>query len=177
MIAFLDVQLMKQSDGKLATTVYRKPSNTNLTIRPQSCQHPRTSTASFKGELCRAHRICSSPELLKKEIEFIIDLYCANGHDRNHLEEIAANYSPPSPDSNPTTKSRSKQTVAHAQVEQVPTNLFHVLPFRGIDLANGEEYRPYAHIPYLPGNTYQQIRRSLTKAGVNTCPTSGQLYC
>ena len=55
-----------------------------------------------------------------------------------------------------------------------PENLFDVLPFRDVDLSDKEEHQLYARIPYIAGNVYHQIRRSLQKAGVNTCPTSGR---
>ena len=61
-IAFLDVFVTKGEDGKLSTRIYRKPSNTNVTVKPQSCQHPNTVFGLFKSEICRAYRLCSSPE-------------------------------------------------------------------------------------------------------------------
>ena len=73
-IAFLDVFVTRNDDGTLSTRVYRKPSNTNISIKPNSCQEPKTSLASFKGELCRCHRLCSSPEQIQKEINFTLDL-------------------------------------------------------------------------------------------------------
>ena len=81
-IAFLDVFVTRKEDGTLTTRVYRKPSNTNIGLKPQSCQDPKTIVASFKGELCRCHRLCSSPDQIKKEIEFTLDLYENNGHNR-----------------------------------------------------------------------------------------------
>ena len=50
-IAFLDVYVTRQDDGKLKTRIYRKPSNTNVTVKPQSCQHPGTAIATFKSEI------------------------------------------------------------------------------------------------------------------------------
>ena len=67
-----------------------------ITIKPQACQHPATAISNFKGELCRAHRICSSEADFKKEVKFLLDLFEDNGHKRDKLEEIARNYSPPS---------------------------------------------------------------------------------
>ena len=56
----------------------------------------------------------------------------------------------------------------------IPDNLFDVLPFKECDLSEKTESQPYARIPFLPNNTFHQIRRSLKKAGINTCATSGQ---
>ena len=94
-IAFLDVHIKKESNGRLSTSVYRKPSNTNLTIKPTSCQHPQTAIATFKSELCRAYRLCSSESKTKDEINFIMDLFVDNGHDRARPEQVAAAYKPP----------------------------------------------------------------------------------
>ena len=57
--------------GKLSTKIFRKPSNTNISIKAQSCQDPKTALASFKGELCRCHRLCSTEEQVKEEIDFV----------------------------------------------------------------------------------------------------------
>ena len=62
-IAFLDVLVTRHDDGKMTTSLYRKPSNTNICLKPQSCQDPKTALASFKGELCRCHRLCTTPRI------------------------------------------------------------------------------------------------------------------
>ena len=104
-IAFLDVHITRQNDGSLTTKIYRKPSNTNIGIKPQSCQDPKVVTASFKGELCRCYRLCSSIEQTKKEIQFTLNLYEDNGNNREKLQKIADEYEPPQNQ----TKSREKK--------------------------------------------------------------------
>ena len=94
-LAYLDALILLQADGSLLTDVYRKPSNTGLTIQPRSCQDPKNWVGAFKGALCRAYRICSTPDLLKKEISFLIDNYEDNGFDRRRLTNIAKHYKPP----------------------------------------------------------------------------------
>ena len=66
----------------MTTKIYRKPSYTNIGLKPQSCQDPKTATASFKGELCLCYRLCSSLELTKNEVEFTLNLFEDNGHNR-----------------------------------------------------------------------------------------------
>ena len=172
-IAFLDVFLTRQDDGSISTRVYRKSSNTNITVKPQSCQNPQTVIATFKGELCRAHKLCSTPEQTQKEIEFLLDLFEDNGHDRSKLAAIATEYRPPTT-AQPKKKDRNKytQSINTTQSNEIPDNLFDVLPFRDDNTYN-EEYKPYACIPYIPGGLSYQLKRSLTKAGVNTCFKSG----
>ena len=60
-IPFLDVLVTRRENGRLETEVYRKPSNTNVIIKPNSCHDPNIHAATLKGEIARATRICSSP--------------------------------------------------------------------------------------------------------------------
>ena len=41
--------------------------------------------------MCRAKRICSQKHL-QKEIDFLIDIFVENGHDKNNLTNIARDY-------------------------------------------------------------------------------------
>ena len=91
-LAFLDVLIIRKDDGSLTTQIYRKESNTNVIIGPNSCHDPQIHTATFKGEICRASRICSTPKLLEKDIAFTLDVYQDNGHNREKLETIAKDY-------------------------------------------------------------------------------------
>ena len=170
-IPFLDVLITREDDGSLSTTVYRKPSNTNICIKPNSCQDPKTAVATFKGELCRCHRLCSSPENTKKSIDFVIDLFEDNGHDRSMLQKIANTYKPPSKNNN-----KNKTTNPSERETQ---NLFDALPFKhsplgavsdmGAELEEEEEIEPkmFACLPYVPEISHQ-LRRALSKAGVHT---------
>ena len=89
-IAFLDALVTRHDDGSLTTQVFRKPSNTNICIKPNSCQDPKVAMGAFKGELCRCHRLCTSTEQIKKETEFVVDLFEDNGFDREKkLKNIA----------------------------------------------------------------------------------------
>ena len=144
-IAFLDVQffvhITRHDDGTLSTKVYRKPSNTNIGIKPQSCQDPRTAIASFKGELCRCHRLCSSPTQTKKEIEFVLDLYEDNGHDRAILKNIADTYTPPQQthNNNRANNTHSKDKTPKHVITDETKSLFDVLPFKNGNLSDDED--------------------------------------
>ena len=130
-IAFLDVFLTRQTNGKLNTKVYRKPSNTNITIKPHSCQHPLTAISNFKSELCRAHRLCSTKEDLDKEIKFIINMFQDNGHNRNKLEKIAKEYTPPTiKRKDGHSKKQNNRQNKNNHTKEIPENLFDVLPLR-----------------------------------------------
>ena len=171
-IAFLDVFVTREDDGTLSTRVYRKPSNTNISIKPNSCQEPKTSVASFKGELCRCHRLCSSPEQIKKEIEFTLDLYEDNGHNRDKLKHIADNYQPPP--HKPITKEKPRtyrEKCIQAATESQTKALFEELPFRNYNFTDDED-KLFACIKYIPEIAHQ-MRATLTKHGINTTFTSG----
>ena len=62
---FLDILVTPREDGSLSTTVYRKPTHTDLYLQWDS-HHTISSTYSVIGTLHhRAKAICSSPQLLQ----------------------------------------------------------------------------------------------------------------
>ena len=173
-IAFLDVFVTRQDDGTMTTRIYRKPTNTNIGIKPQSCQDPKTAAASFKGELCRCYRLCSTIEQAKKEIEYTLNLYEDNGHNRAKFKAIADTYTPPTNTTNKSTKEKQKQKAKPPTTTQEKDIklLFDALPFQNEDLTDDDEEKlMFACISYIPEISHQ-IKRSLSKAGINTTFTS-----
>ena len=68
---FLDILVSPGRDGSLSTSVYRKPTHTDLYLQWES-HHPLSSKYSVIGTLQhRANTICSSPQLLQKEEEHL----------------------------------------------------------------------------------------------------------
>ena len=64
---FLDTLVTPQSDGSLATTVYRKPTQTNQYLQWDS-HHAITNKYSIISSLLhRAKHICSNQQLLEEE--------------------------------------------------------------------------------------------------------------
>jgi hypothetical protein len=171
-IAFLDVLVSRGADGTILTQIYRKPSNTNILIKPNSCHDPKVHMASFKGEICRATHLCTSPSQTKKEIEFAMNVYEDNGHDRKVLEKIASTYKPASGTNNQRRHQQQQQQRQQQQADSTPGNLFSVLPFHNIDIEE-VEFRPYATLPFIPGIS-NQLKRVLNKAGCNAFFRSGQ---
>ena len=95
-------------------------------------------------------------------------------YDKAKLTAIAAKYKPQS-SYQPRKKEHNKRTHTSRQSsdeETLPENLFDVLPFKD-DNSTDEEYKPFARIPFIPGGISYCIKRSLTKAGINTSFTSG----
>ena len=63
----LDMMITPREDGRLSTTVYRKPTHTDMYLKWDS-HHPISSKYSVVGTLHhRAKTICSSPHMLQKE--------------------------------------------------------------------------------------------------------------
>ena len=108
-LAFLDVLVHNDKTGKYNFSVFRKDAITNVQVKPHSNINPRTAVGIFKGFLARAHRICSEIHL-KPEIEFLIEMFVQNGHERQQLEQVTRQYKPstgtkmPIDQSNPTVK-------------------------------------------------------------------------
>jgi hypothetical protein len=63
-IPFLDCLIKRHLTGQVVTTVYRKPTDTNIVIKAASCHDPRVLIGAFKTALCRTHRLCSTPDFL-----------------------------------------------------------------------------------------------------------------
>ena len=64
---FLDMMITPTEDGRLSTTVYRKPTHTDMYLKWDS-HHPISSKYSVVVTLHhRAKTICSSPHVLQKE--------------------------------------------------------------------------------------------------------------
>ena len=128
-------------------------------------------------EIIGAHRLCSSQELMKQDVEFALNMFEDNGQSRNMLEGVVNSYTPPEVGSRPknnstTNKNMNNKYAGALDPNSVPTNLFDVLPSRDEDISD-EEMKPYVVMKYLPDGFYHQIKRACTKAGVNLVTRPG----
>ena len=135
--------------------------------------------ASFKGELCRCYRLCTSLEQTKKEINFTLDLYEDNGHNRSKLKLLADAYEPPAKTRKKDHKDKNTKRPQNPESPETQAkDLFRALPFRSEeDLREQEEEeveerKAFACVPYIPEIAHQ-LKRALTKAGVHTTFTTG----
>ena len=100
---FLDILVSPGRDGSLSTSVYRKPTHTDLYLQWES-HHPLSSKYSVIGTLQhRANTICSSPQLLQKEEETP-----ATGTDEMSIPKLGPEQSQ-TQDEKPRYKSHSQQ--------------------------------------------------------------------
>ena len=62
-----------------------------MQIKPNSNIAPHIAMGVFKGFLSQAYKICTEKHL-QSEIDFLIDIFTENGHNRNKLTNIATEY-------------------------------------------------------------------------------------
>lgn len=88
---FLDMQLIKHPDRTLGTTVYWKPTHTNLYINNLSHHHPVQKTSFMTTLLYKVNGIASA-EHLPRELAFLKEIFMHNGFTRQEVEYIIANH-------------------------------------------------------------------------------------
>ena len=66
-ISFLDTIVKPEADGKLSTTVYRKPTHTDQYLKWDSYQYISAKFSVIHTLSHRVQTVCSNPELLHKE--------------------------------------------------------------------------------------------------------------
>nr|VZI00235.1 unnamed protein product [Spirometra erinaceieuropaei] len=85
-LSFLDVLVCRQPNGKLATSVYRKPTNT-LQMLSYNSNHPLQHKGSCVRTLYRrAETHCSTPAAKLDEIKLLQEHFRANGYPRAFIE-------------------------------------------------------------------------------------------
>ena len=112
----------------MTTKIYRKPSYTNIGLKPQSCQDPKTATASFK-------------------VEFTLNLFEDNGHNREkqtHHRQLQTIDHQRQGQQNKNKKTKTPLTTTEIKDKA----LFSIVPFVGTDLT--ENYEPCSLFVCLP---------------------------
>ena len=77
----LDVTVIDDKSGRYSFKIRRKDAITNVILKPNSSINPNVHVGVLKGFIVRALRLCSNT-FLKEELEFIIEIFVENGHDR-----------------------------------------------------------------------------------------------
>lgn len=84
-LPFLDVLVRRLPTGKLETSVYRKPTNTDQILNFRS-NHPISHKRSCLQTLFkRAWTHCSTPELRKEEQRHLFAIFQRNGYPKNFI--------------------------------------------------------------------------------------------
>ena len=87
-LAFLDVLVLKRTDGRLGHKVYRKPTHTDRYLHKSSNHHPRQKRAVLKTLVDRAKRICE-PRYLEDEFRHLEEALQSNGYSAAEVRRAA----------------------------------------------------------------------------------------
>ena len=74
-LAFLDVKVIKKSDGSFDTDIHRKQTDTNIYLNWKSFAPETWKIGTLKGLVRRALTICSTEEFQTKEISFLKSVF------------------------------------------------------------------------------------------------------
>ena len=162
-LSFLDITVMNNGSGTYEFRVHRKKAITNVMIKPSSSVDPSMIKGVFKGFLARAKRICSE-KYLKDEVQFLIDMFTENGHDREMLEDIALSYQVGDATvNNDATPEERVPVVSLPWIPRVGPELRKVLKRRGVKtrFTSGRNLEEILcnHKTRLPQNSYAGVYR------------------
>ncbi|XP_065667606.1 uncharacterized protein LOC136087910 [Hydra vulgaris] len=143
---FLDINITNTGSGAYEFQIHRKEAITNVQLKPNSNINPKIIIGVFKGFLCCAKRICSQ-KYLQKEIDFLIDIFIENGHDKNILNNITIDY----------LKNGSKNTTC----QPLDTQPFIKLPW----------------IPIVGPKLRKEFRRQNIKVIFTSTPNLKNIFC
>ena len=87
-LPFLDILIIRQSDGTLTTQVYRKPTYTGLYLRWDSFVPKQYKIGLVKCLIHRAWHICSCSEHFSQEMDFVKSVLMKNGYPQNFINSI-----------------------------------------------------------------------------------------
>ena len=134
-LSFLDVKVIKKSDGTFDTDIHRKPTDTNIYLNWCSFAPKTWKIGTLKGLIRRALMICSTEDFQNKEISFLRGVFVArNGFPskvvsktiqdvkKKVAEESRLLSTPPQEEDTPVPQDQG--------VEQVVTP-FICLPYKG----------------------------------------------
>ena len=132
-IAFLDTMVDHQEDGRLTTTVYRKPTHTDRYLS-FSLHHPSMhKRAVIKSLMDRAERIPRTKSDWSKEKQRVISTLQSNGYPKRFILDA----SKPKPPINAAESGRGYSTIPYVSGTSEPIK--RVLENHGIRVA----FRPY----------------------------------
>ena len=126
-IPFLDVLLKKRANGRLDTTVYRKPTNNNIYIHWNAYGPRQWKIGTLSGIIQRAYIICSTEEDRTAELKFIHDVFTEiNGYPKYVVNSILRKFADKQketenpPENNPATSSEDEEKKNFPLILKVP---------------------------------------------------------
>ena len=95
-LAFLDTAVSRETDGRLTTSVYRKPTHTDQYLAYDS-HHPQSVQRGIVKCLYeRAKRLVTKPSVISKEKKHLSSVLVSNGYPLSFLQKITQNRKPSS---------------------------------------------------------------------------------
>lgn len=87
-LPFLDVLVIRSTDSvACSTSIYRKPTHTDLYLNYKSNHHPRIKTGIIKCLTHRAQEVCT-PCHLPKELDHLKSVFSNNGYPSNTVNSV-----------------------------------------------------------------------------------------
>ena len=137
-ISFLDVKVMRNSDGSFVTDIHRKKTDTDIYLNWSSFAPKPWKVGTLKGLIRRAFTICSTDELRKKEVSFLKKVFTKiNGYPSRVVNKIvhevqdkmtAESLTPV----NPPVDVNTNSSVPNDSSKEEVYNPFICLPYKGV---------------------------------------------
>ena len=88
----MDVLIMRESTGKISTSIYTKPTYSGLYLKFDSFVPKKFKRGLINSLIHRSWKICSSYERFHQEVEFIRSKLAANGYPLNYIDSCVKKY-------------------------------------------------------------------------------------
>ena len=85
-LSFLDILIIKKSDGSLGRKVYRKATRTDHYLHTSSHHHPSQKVGILKTLALRAFCICDE-DYLNQELDHLKKVFILNGYTRRKISK------------------------------------------------------------------------------------------
>ena len=95
-LAFLDTAVSREPDGRLPTSLYRKPTHTDQYL-PYDSHHPQSvKRIIVKCLYKRAKHLVTKPSVISKEMKHLSSVLVSNGYPLSFLQKITKTRNPSS---------------------------------------------------------------------------------
>ena len=120
-LPFLDVEVTRNGD-KLKTTVYRKPTSSNVYLHYDSHHADSIKTGVIKCLAKRAKVVCSEEDGLREETAHLEQVFRGNGYPREYMRRALKNKEgDPTEDRGPKTDGENRQETESSSDQPQPT--------------------------------------------------------
>ncbi|KAL9978902.1 hypothetical protein ACROYT_G016486 [Oculina patagonica] len=169
-LAFLDTAVSREPDGRLTTSVYRKPTHTDQYLAYDS-HHPQSVKRGIVKCLYeRAKRLVTKPSVISKEKKHLSSVLVSNGYPFSFLQKITKTIKP---NTSAEPVAEFKSTAVLPYVKGFPVNVAKFASARLEDLckigssdSHASRLPPLQSIPTTPDTTRFGMRQP--KITINT---------